>query len=228
MWEFIDKVIYINLDHREDRRSIMKTFFEKGQIPPEKIVRFSGIRGKRGVGCLRSHTGALAMARENNWKNVLILEDDLEWLDFESGYKQLEELVKLPRWDVIQLVGWYVKYDFPRIFHTLNAGAYIVNQSYYDTLLSNRFESLRKITSFKAIYKPTTPYTADVYWNKLAATDYWYGSYPCICRQVNTYSDNAGYVYQADQVYGIYKPDDKSKFFSPIQNAGQENSTNRK
>jgi glycosyl transferase family 25 len=90
MWEFIDKVIYINLDHREDRRKIMDTFFEKGNIPTEKIVRFSAIRAKKGVGCLRSHAGALSMAKENGWKNVLILEDDLEWLDFENGYKQLE------------------------------------------------------------------------------------------------------------------------------------------
>ena len=219
MWEFIDKVIYINLDHREDRRKIMKKFFEKGQIPEDKIVRFSAFHIKRGIGCLKSHTGALQMAKDNGWKNVLILEDDLEWLEFESGYKQLEELVKLPRWDVIQLVGWYVKYDFPRIYHTLNAGAYLVNSSYYDTLLANRYSALRGIRSFETIYKGVAKYTTDVYWNHLAKNDYWYGLYPCICRQVNTYSDNMNYTYQANQVYGIYRAEDKSKFFSPIQNA---------
>ncbi|NDB81832.1 MAG: glycosyl hydrolase family 25, partial [Alphaproteobacteria bacterium] len=44
MWEFVDKVIYINLDHRQDRRDIMKLFFEKGQIPEDKIVRFPAIK----------------------------------------------------------------------------------------------------------------------------------------------------------------------------------------
>jgi glycosyl transferase, family 25 len=219
MWEFIDKVIYINLDTREDRRKIMAKFFEEGKIPQDKIVRFSAFHIKRGIGCLKSHTKALQMAKDNGWKNVLILEDDLEWLEFEKGYEQLQELIKLPRWDVIQLVGWYVEYDFPRIYYTLNAGAYLVNSSYYDTLLANRYAALRGITSVETIWKGVAKFTADVYWNRLLKNDYWYGLYPCMCRQVNTYSDNLDFVYRADQVYGIYKPEDKSIFFTPIQNA---------
>lgn len=219
MWEFIDKVIYINLDQREDRRKIMKDFFEKGRIPEDKIIRLPAFHIKRGIGCLKSHTKALQIAKDNGWKNVLILEDDLEWLDLESGYKQLEDLTKLPKWDVITLVGWYVKYDFPRIYYTLNAGAYLVNSSYYDRLLANRYESIRRITGVETIWKGVAPYTADVYWNKLVEKDNWYGLYPCICRQVNTYSDNLDFTYNANQVYGIYKPEDKSIFFTPIQNA---------
>lgn len=215
MWEFIDKVIYINLDHREDRRIIMKTFFEKGKIPDEKIVRFPAIKKPKGVGCLQSHTEALQMAKDQGWKNVLILEDDLEWLNFEEGYKQLQSLMSLPQWDVIQLVGWYVKYDFPRVYYTLNAGAYLVNSSYYDTLLKNRRDAIRGMASVEAIYR-SSKYTADVYWNRLAKQDYWYGLHPCMCRQVNTHSDNLNYKYQANQVYGIYKAEDKPKFFAPI------------
>ena len=228
MWEFIDKIIYINLDHREDRRAIMKTFFESGQIPEDKIVRLSGIRKPKGLGCLESHTKALQMAKDQSWKNVLILEDDLEWLNFEEGYKQLQSLMSLPQWDVIQLVGWYVKYDLPRVYYTLNAGAYLVNSNYYDTLLKNRHEAIRKMTGFSALYSSTSKYTADTYWNHLAKQDYWYGIYPCMCRQVNTHSDNMNYTYQADQVYGIYKPENLSKFFTPIQNAEQKDTENRK
>jgi glycosyl transferase family 25 len=219
MWEFIDKVVYINLDHRQDRRDIMKRFFEEGKIPEDKIVRFSAFHIKRGVGCLKSHTKALQLAKDNGWKNVLILEDDLEWLNFEDGYAKLQELIQLPKWDVIQLVGWYVKHDLPRIYYTLNAGAYLVNAEYYDALLRNRYESLRRITGVETIWKGVAPYTADVYWNKLAEKDHWYGINPCMCRQVNTYSDNLDFVYRANDVHGIYKPEDKSIFFSPIQNA---------
>lgn len=219
MWEFIDKIIYINLDSRQDRRDIMKRFFEEGKIPEDKIVRFPAIKQRKGIGCLKSHTGALQMAKDNGWKNILILEDDLEWLNFEEGYTKLEELIQLPKWDVIQLVGWYVKYDLPRIFYTLNAGAYLVNTSYYDTLLQNRYESLRKITGVETFWKSGSLYTADVYWNKLAEKDHWYGIYPCMCRQVNTYSDNLDFVYRANEVHGLYKPEDKSIFFHPIQNA---------
>ena len=118
MWEFVEKIIYINLDHREVRSKIMSKFFEDSQIPSEKIERFSGIKRKKGsLGCLESHTQVLRMAKEKKWKNVLILEDDLEWL---GGYERLEELVKLPNWDVIMLVGWYWKYDFPKIMNANN------------------------------------------------------------------------------------------------------------
>jgi hypothetical protein len=37
MWDFVDKVIYINLDHRQDRRDIMTKFFENAKIPLEKV-----------------------------------------------------------------------------------------------------------------------------------------------------------------------------------------------
>lgn len=222
MWEFIDKIIYINLDHRQDRRDIMKIFFEKGGIPQNKIVRFPAIKTTKGaIGCLKSHTYALQMAKNNGWTNVLILEDDLEWLNLEEEYPKLEELTKLPRWDVIHLVGWYVKHDLPRTYYTLNAGAYLVNGHYYDTLLANRYESVRKITSIQSLYSPTNQYTADTYWNKLAEKDFWYGLHPCICHQVSTYSDNNEKIYRADLVHGIYNPDDKAKFFSAIQNAEQ-------
>ena len=83
MWEFIDKIIYINLDHRDDRRKIMSKFFQNTKIPLEKVVRFSGIKKKYGPrGCLESHTSILELAKENGWKNILILEDDLEIFNF--------------------------------------------------------------------------------------------------------------------------------------------------
>jgi glycosyl transferase, family 25 len=230
MWEFINKIVYINLDHREDRRKIMKEFFEKGQIPDDKIIRFPAIKTNKGlIGCLRSHTTVLQMAKDNGWKNVLILEDDLEWSDLENGYKQLEEIVNLEKWDVIQLVGWYLKYDFPRIYETMNAGAYLVNSSYYDTLLANRYEAIRKITSFEMLYKSPIPYTADVYWNKLSQKDNWYGLYPCICRQVDIYSDNSRFIYKQSEVNGIYPGrETHNKLFTPIQNAQQQNTASRK
>jgi len=138
MWEFVNKVIYINLDHREDRRIIMSKFFTDTQIPLEKVIRFPAIKNKNGsLGCVESHLGVLKLAKENGWKNILILEDDVEILNFEEGYKKLEELVSLPKWDVIMLMGWYYKHDIPRIYGGGNSGAYLVNERYIDTLLSN-------------------------------------------------------------------------------------------
>ena len=215
MWEFIDKVIYINLDHREDRREIMSKFFEKGQIPLDKVVRFSAIKHKRGgLGCLQSHTEVLRIAKKEGWKNVLILEDDLEWTDeFEQGYKKLEELVKLPKWDVIMIVGAYLKYDFPRIFKSCNAGGYLVNSEFYDTLLKNREDAIKHSIIGLGFNFHNTRTNADVYWCKLMPISNWYGIYPCICRQVDGYSDILKRVVESSKVVGIYTREIKREVY---------------
>jgi hypothetical protein len=125
------------------------------------------------------------------------------------------------------LVGWYVKYAFPRVYTAANAGAYLVNSNYYDKLLANREESLREGTSWKR-WATSTPWnwTVDVYWNKLMRQDNWYCLYPCICRQTNTYSDISKVTYNAQEIYGIYTG--KGNLFDAIQNAEQKDTTSRK
>jgi len=205
MWEFIDKIIYINLDHRQDRRDIMSKFFEEGKIPLEKVVRFPAIKRSYGpLGCLSSHTEVLRIAKMNRWKNVLVLEDDLKWSNFEEGYVKLEKLTKLPNWDVIMLAGWYVKYDFPRVFEAYNAGAYLVNQSYIDVLLKNREFSLSKLKNSIGFNFRKPLYNADVFWNKLINVDKWYCVYPCICYQVDGFSDNEHRVVESSRIIGVY------------------------
>ena len=212
MWEFIDKVIYINLDERQDRRDIMKAFFEKGKIPEDKIVRFPAIRRRvPGVGCLLSHTSVLETAKQNGWKNILILEDDLQWLDFEPAYKQLEELVSKPKWDTILLTGFYIKYEFPRIYSSLNAGAYLVNESYIDTLLENRKWSIKMKNNFFKFQKGH--YSVDVAWAKLMEKDTWFCLYPCICSQVDGQSDNNNTQLKASLIVGIFDRDIYNKVF---------------
>ena len=141
MWEFIDKIIYINLDHRQDRRDIMSKFFEQGKIPLEKVVRFPAIkRPNAPLGCLESHTAVLRISKKNGWKNILVLEDDLVWSNFDEGY------AKNPK------------------------------------------------------------YFADAYWNELIKIDTWYCIYPCLCYQVDGFSDNGGRVIESSKIIGIYDP----------------------
>lgn len=225
MWEFIDKVIYINLEHRQDRRDIMKIFFEKGQIPEDKVVRFPAISKPDGrIGATYSHAEVLNIAKQNGWKNVLICEDDLEWTDdFEEGYKMLEEYVKFPNWHVIMLLGWYVKYDFPRVMMAGNAGCYLVNSSYYDVLLANRRWSIRNMEGFGKFMRSFASLTLDVAWCQLMKIHNWYGINPCLCRQKNTFSDISKITYNASGVTGIHTG--RGNLFEPIQNAQQEDST---
>jgi glycosyl transferase family 25 len=208
MWEFVDKVVYINLEHREDRRIIMSKFFKDTQIPLEKIIRFSAVKRDSPIlGCVESHMKVLRMAKDNKWKNVLVLEDDLEVVDFEQSYKKLEELARLPKWDVIMLTGWYYTYDLPRIYSAGNTGGYLVNGEYIDTLLQNRTESVNGFKNFFGFSKSKLMYSADVYWAKLQKKDVWYGIEPCLCRQVDGFSDIGGKIVESSKIMGIY--DDK-------------------
>jgi len=206
MWEFIDKIVYINLDNRQDRRDIMAKFFKEGQIPDDKIIRFSAIKHKRPpIGILQSHTEVLHMAKRAGWKNVLILEDDLQWINLESGYQQLLELISKPKWDVILLCGWYKEYDFPRIYSSLNTGAYLVNSDYYDTFLENRTSAIKSIVP-KNIrqFLSRNNYSADMSWDIIMKRDMWFGLYPCICSQVDGQSDNSKKIINASLAVGIF------------------------
>ena len=225
MWEFVDKIIYINLDHRTDRHASMEKFFNEGQIPSEKVVRFPAIyyRSYPTKGCLASHTKVLELAKTNGWGNILILEDDLEWTNFDSGYKQLEELTKISGWDVIKIIGWYIKYDFPRIYSSRNAGGYLVNASYIDVLLKSRSDELNK---FKQTlwFSPPKVLTSgpDYHWDKLMRKDNWYGVYPCMCRQMDGYSDLGGRKVESSKIVGIF---DK-KIHSEVYKGANENVLN--
>jgi len=185
MWNFIDKVIYINLDHRTDRNEHMK---QMTQTFGDKVSRFSGIKLQHGaIGCTLSHISVLRMAIKNNWNNVLIMEDDAEWNDFEKGYITLKKLASNP-YDVIMLGGSFVSY-YPetfRLHHALTTTAYLVNKHYMKSLLHNYEEGLSNF-----ILHPSEPrlYAIDTYNNRLQQADNWYIVQPPLVYQKPTFSD---------------------------------------
>jgi len=208
MWDFIDKVIYINLDHREDRREIMKKFFERGNIPIDKIIRFSAIKENPGIiGSAKSHISCLKLAIQKKWDSVLILEDDLTWVNFEENYKKLESLMAT-EWDVCLLGGGYLETELPnKIIASLETASYIVKSHYYQTLLSNFETGLCKKLNVrypkKISFIPTiesdrikflknrnNQFNIDVYWIKLQLKDNWVGIIDPMCQQTDSYSDN--------------------------------------
>jgi hypothetical protein len=205
MWEFIDKAVYINLDHREDRRQLMNKFKNEGHIPDEKFVRYSAVSNSNGIiGCALSHIGVLKMAKKHEWKSVLILEDDLEWIDFNVGYAHLEETIAQEPWDVCLLTGIYRCFNYPKLTAGVHTNAYIVKHHYYDTLIDNMEAGLRKkltivkppvwnvfkMKSYLEMYDKVYAhaFNIDVYWIKLQQRDKWIAANP-ICHQVQSYSD---------------------------------------
>ena len=72
-------------------------------------MRFEAIKHKKGyIGCLMSHIECLNIAIENNWNNVLIVEDDINYT--EESQNILVNLTRKP-FDVIILGGTLIYYN---------------------------------------------------------------------------------------------------------------------
>jgi glycosyl transferase family 25 len=185
MFDFVEKVVYINLEHRTDRKEQIESELQK-YFPVEKIERFHAIKHSRGaIGCTMSHIAVLEMAIENNWKNCLILEDDAVWSNFSTSYPILEKLSK-NSFDVITLGIAHAKYtpEF-KLLSGQTATAYLVQQNYYKTLLGNFKEGLEQF--LKTGNYPT--YALDQYWKKPQAKDNWYCVIPSLMVQKPSFSD---------------------------------------
>jgi glycosyl transferase family 25 len=183
--EDIEKVVYINLDHRTDRMESVVNELRK-VFPKNKIIRFSAIKDDThgGIGATKSHIAVLKMAIENKWKNVLILEDDMIWNNT-SGFVKVENYMKEP-YDVMVLGGHSMRFDKSnRLIHALSMTAYVVSNHYYNTLLANFEEGLDKFIETKTYNK----YAIDQYWNLLMVKDNWKGIVPGLCTQKPGYSD---------------------------------------
>lgn len=87
----IDHIFYINLDKRNDRKIRIENEISKIDPNLKKTTRISGIeyngpfvnndhRNKGAIGCSLAHIEVLKKCIENNYDNVLILEDDFEFI----------------------------------------------------------------------------------------------------------------------------------------------------
>lgn len=184
-WDSIDKVVYINLNKRKDRRVRLTRQLKAMGVPREKVVRVEAVDQKPGyLGCVKSHLLALKMARANGWKNVLILEDDMEFFQDAQNQARLKKfLIALQhtQWHVAFLAANYhnvtrlesVDY-LVRVNLAWCACAYLVNSNYYDALIHNYLSSLN------ALQRGGEPqhYALDVNWHALMTRDIWLGIYP--------------------------------------------------
>jgi len=194
-WDLVDKIIFINLDHRTDRLEDMTRFFEEAGIPAEKIVRVSGIRDSPGiVGSAKSHIAVMKMIRDNGWENALVLEDDVKWVNYSN--ETILEHIQNP-FDVLMLGGFYVSIDGNRLLEGWHSSSYIVKKQYLPKLLNNFETGLHKLLSDKFtlfhlkkhMIKHDHQNHVDVYWCKLQKVDNWRCIVPPMVIQSGSYSD---------------------------------------
>lgn len=200
MWDFVDKVVYINLDSRQDRRDIMDKFFNDAQIPNDKIMRFSAIKEKAGtVGCCKSHIEVLKLAIEKQWDRVMILEDDITIINPDTAYTNIKNIVENQKFDVLLMSGTYgiAQNGDPVLFSWCTSG-YIVNRHYYSKLLKNYQDGLCALTgnTDMIVYDDKIEEInahpekhIDAYWGRLSRCDNWIGVWPKPIFQLSTFSD---------------------------------------
>ena len=112
--DYFSKIYYINLDSRPDRYNECLLEFRKMNINVERVSGIDGsklymgsdIKRTSGAhGLLLTHIKILEDAILNNYKNILILEDDVKFLDI--FYEKFnEKIIYLPDdWDLLCLGG---------------------------------------------------------------------------------------------------------------------------
>jgi len=188
----IRHAFYINLEHRTDRKEQIENELS---IMGINAKRFNAICTTNGaVGCTMSHLKLLEKAISENYSHLLILEDDIQFLEpeiFKNNFNKFLELHE-NNWDVIIFSGNNVPPYIPidetciRITRCQTTTGYFVNGHYLRILRDNIKEGLEKL-----IKNPSMHYyfAIDKYWFCLQQCDKWYLIIPLTVIQRESYSD---------------------------------------
>ncbi len=189
----IHNILYINLEHREDRRQMVTEEIRQLGWTPSPI-RFKALKTANGaIGCTLSHIKCLEYAKQMNWSHVLICEDDIKFTQPEVFTENLNKfLASGIEWDVILIAGNNAGRYQPtncgavRIHACQTTTGYLVKNAYYNTLIRNFTEGVAKL-----MRDPTNKrtYAIDRYWFSLQAKDKWHLIYPLTVTQQTDYSD---------------------------------------
>jgi glycosyl transferase family 25 len=187
----IDKIYYINLDKRTDRLEQITEELKKMNL---EATRFSAISHQFGaVGCSLSHLSILKHARENKFQNILILEDDFQFIVSKEEFeKQINEFFKLNiPWDVLML-SYNILKSIPfnstiqKVYEAQTTSGYIVNSCFYDRLIKLIEVSIFPLVKTRQHWK----YAIDQSWKVLQGNQSnWYAFNTRIGLQRESYSD---------------------------------------
>ena len=183
---------FINLDYRTDRKQhVEKQLRSVGISSP---VRFSAIRLPNGaIGCGMSHLRCLEHARNNAWDHVLIVEDDIQFLDPSLFVNQINALLHNQKeWDVLLLGGNnvppYREVDTTcvQVSFCQTTTGYLVKNHYFETLINNIRLGISHL-----IREPNNRimYAIDKFWILLQRQDKWFLIIPLTVTQREDYSD---------------------------------------
>ena len=140
-----------------------------------------------------SHLKCLEIAKENDWEHILIVEDDIKFLNPELFITQINKFFNLHSdWDVVLIAGnnlpphEIIDDSCVKVSQCQTTTGYIVKQHYYNTLIDNIRNGITNL-----IKEPTHHYlyAIDKYWFKLQQLNNWYLITPLSVTQREDYSD---------------------------------------
>jgi glycosyl transferase family 25 len=187
----IKHAFYINLDSRPDR-----------EIHVEKQLASVGINAKRfkaiklqngALGCSMSHLKILESAKKKEWEHVLIVEDDIKFLNPELFVNQFNNFLKTHQvFDVVLIAGnnmppfSNVDDTCVKVTRCQTTTGYLVKNHYFDTMIYNYRKGIEKLMENPQDHKL---YALDKYWFHIQEKHNWYLIIPLTVVQRPDYSD---------------------------------------
>lgn len=189
----ITNIFYINLEHRVDRKEHVESQLDSIGL---KGARFNAIKMENGaIGCSMSHLKLLQLALKSGLDHILIVEDDILFLDpqlFKSQFDKFLQNQDSGSWDVILFAGNnmppYEKVDDTcvKVTQCQTTTGYLVNGHYIEKLLNNVKMGLTNLIKDPQNH---AKYAIDKYWFSLQKTDNWFLITPLTVVQREDYSD---------------------------------------
>ena len=199
--EQISGAFYINLDRRLDRRKEIEAELGNLGVAYERFPAIKTIPGC--IGCALSHLAVLKEARSRGYKNVLIFEDDfMPLVSKEEFWETLTKgLQEAPDYDVIML-GYAINKSEPwlhgetlqKVFDAQAGSGYLVNEKFYDTLISTWDTGLAQLIKTGEHWK----YSCDVSWKPLQPRANWYAFTKRLGKQRASFADTGTSPFWAD------------------------------
>ena len=184
-------IYYVNLDKRIDRKAEVEAEFEKIGMTAK---RFQAIEKNPGIiGCGYSHLTIIKEAKSLGLKNVLIFEDDFEFLvDKETFWNLINSFFSSNEpYDVLMLSHGSTEakpYNdiIQKIYSAQTTSGYIVNECFYDRLIKVWEENIVLLEKTMRHWD----YSLDQCWKKLQGDNSnWYSFNVRIGKQRASYSD---------------------------------------
>lgn len=201
MSKYLDRIFYINLEYRRDRREEIEKLLREYDLF-DKSERFIGyhVQEQGILGCSISHLEVLKLAKKRGYNHVLILEDDFEFLiskiEFERKLTDFFESELSKTYDVC-MISFNLEEKSPeiipechsvrKVLNAQTASGYIVNGAYLDTIISLYEWSCPLLEKTKEHWN----YANDQCWKILQKRDQWFHFVERMGKQRSGFSDNS-------------------------------------